>query len=106
MSSYAAHHVHTRRPLWFESLAKWSYLIVIGKWGQTPQHFRVRAALPAAESHGLPMQADFSFFFDSGGRRRCYIAPERFHQGSTDDKSRTPLATPLHPAMVGSIPCP
>ncbi len=24
-------------------------------------------------------QADFSFFFDVGGRRRCYVAPERFY---------------------------
>lgn len=23
--------------------------------------------------------SEFSFFFDTGGRRRCYIAPERFH---------------------------
>eukprot|EP00955_Chlamydomonas_euryale_P114570 366286-Chlamydomonas_euryale.AAC.4 len=24
-------------------------------------------------------QAEFSYFFDTGGRRRCYIAPERFY---------------------------
>ena len=23
--------------------------------------------------------ADFSFYFDSGGRRTCYLAPERFY---------------------------
>lgn len=27
-------------------------------------------------------QADFSYWFDTGGRRRCYIAPERFYTGS------------------------
>eukprot|EP00898_Chlorokybus_atmophyticus_P003180 jgi/Chlat1/3863/Chrsp26S04158 len=26
--------------------------------------------------------ADFSFFFDTGGRRRCYVAPERFYEPS------------------------
>ena len=25
--------------------------------------------------------ADFSYFFDAGGRRRCYVAPERFVDG-------------------------
>jgi len=25
--------------------------------------------------------ADYSFFFDTGGRRRCYVAPERFRDG-------------------------
>ncbi|KAL0337344.1 UNVERIFIED_CONTAM: Serine/threonine-protein kinase VPS15 [Sesamum calycinum] len=24
--------------------------------------------------------SDFSFFFDTGGRRRCYVAPERFYE--------------------------
>lgn len=35
--------------------------------------------------HALPFptpttthQAEYSFYFDTGGRRRCYIAPERF----------------------------
>lgn len=31
------------------------------------------------------MQADFSFYFDTGGRRRCYIAPERFYESGTAD---------------------
>lgn len=26
--------------------------------------------------------ADFSFFYDIGGHRRCYIAPERFYEGA------------------------
>lgn len=25
------------------------------------------------------LQADFSFYFDTGGRRRAYLAPERFY---------------------------
>ena len=24
--------------------------------------------------------ADYSYFFDTGGRRRCYVAPERFQE--------------------------
>ncbi|MCO5613378.1 hypothetical protein L7F22_067654 [Adiantum nelumboides] len=28
--------------------------------------------------------ADFSFFFDTGGRRRCYVAPERFFEPGGD----------------------
>ncbi|KAK9806003.1 hypothetical protein WJX73_003643 [Symbiochloris irregularis] len=46
--------------------------------------------------------ADFSFFFDTGGRRRCYIAPERFHPTGT---AQAPNA-PLHPAMdIFSLGC-
>ena len=26
--------------------------------------------------------ADYSYFFDTGGRRRCYVAPERFRDGN------------------------
>ena len=29
--------------------------------------------------------ADFSFFFDAGERRRCYVAPERFSDGEAAD---------------------
>jgi phosphoinositide-3-kinase, regulatory subunit 4 len=34
----------------------------------------------------LPLDdpADFSFFFDTSGRRTCYIAPERFYTASTN----------------------
>lgn len=39
-------------------------------------------------------QAEFSYFFDTGGRRRCYIAPERFYV----DCAR-PVG-PLTPQMV------
>lgn len=38
-------------------------------------------------------QADFSFFFDTSGKRKCYIAPERFYDLVTD----APAA--LTPAM-------
>ena len=35
--------------------------------------------------------ADFSFFFDAGGRRRCYLAPERFTDGSSAADFDVPL---------------
>lgn len=28
--------------------------------------------------------SDFSFFFDTGGRRRCYLAPERFYEPGSE----------------------
>ena len=43
------------------------------------------------------LQADFSFFFDTGGRRRCYLAPERFYSPSDAPEGEAPL----QPAMVG-----
>ncbi len=53
------------------------------------------------------LQAEYSFFFDTGGRRRAYIAPERFYTsgqgqggaagGAAD--ARPPSA--LTPEMVG-----
>ena len=45
------------------------------------------------------MQADFSFFFDTGGRRRCYIAPERLYTSDTPEADALSEA-PLHPSMV------
>lgn len=30
--------------------------------------------------------SDFSFFFDTGGRRRCYLAPERFYDHGCDNQ--------------------
>lgn len=48
------------------------------------------------------MQADFSFFFDTGGRRRCYIAPERFYE-STSSNPEQAAAQQLKPEMVGTI---
>jgi phosphoinositide-3-kinase regulatory subunit 4 len=45
--------------------------------------------------------ADFSFFFDAGQRRRCYLAPERFY-----DPGSPPPAGPVTPTMdVFSMGC-
>ncbi|GBG00520.1 phosphoinositide 3-kinase regulatory subunit 4 [Raphidocelis subcapitata] len=40
--------------------------------------------------------ADFSFFFDTGGRRRCYLAPERFFEGPP---GAVDASAPLTPEM-------
>ncbi|KAG6478579.1 serine/threonine-protein kinase VPS15-like [Zingiber officinale] len=48
--------------------------------------------------------SDFSFFFDTGGRRRCYLAPERFY----DHGGESPVApdAPLKPSMdIFSMGC-
>ncbi|GAB4852674.1 Serine/threonine-protein kinase [Ancistrocladus abbreviatus] len=48
--------------------------------------------------------SDFSFFFDTGGRRLCYLAPERFYEHGVD----TPVASegPLKPSMdIFSVGC-
>ena len=47
------------------------------------------------------VQADFSFFFDTGGRRRCYIAPERFYESSSSNSEQV-AAQQLKPEMVGT----
>ena len=50
--------------------------------------------------HGMCVrQADFSFYFDTGGRRRCYIAPERFYEAGAGDPAQL-AAQPLRPEMV------
>lgn len=49
----------------------------------------------------LLMQADFSFFFDTGGRRKCYIAPERFYDAAGAGKAQEAAGSQLTPAMVG-----
>lgn len=50
------------------------------------------------------VQADFSFFFDTGGRRRCYLAPERFYEAPSAAAAGGPVA--LTPAMdVFSLGC-
>jgi serine/threonine protein kinase len=50
------------------------------------------------------LQADFSFFFDTGGRRRCYLAPERFYEAQSAAAAGGPVA--LTPAMdVFSLGC-
>ena len=33
--------------------------------------------------------ADFNYFYDSMGRRRCYLAPERFYERSASSRTRT-----------------
>lgn len=46
--------------------------------------------------------ADFSFFFDTGGRRKCCIAPERFYDPAPGGPSPAQAAgAQLTPAMVG-----
>ncbi|CAM6126892.1 unnamed protein product [Calypogeia fissa] len=48
--------------------------------------------------------SDFSFFFDTGGRRRCYLAPERFYDPSSDPPVSSDA--PLKPAMdIFSMGC-
>ena len=49
------------------------------------------------------MQADFSFFFDTGGRRRCYIAPERFYESSSSNLEQISVQR-LQPEMVCLLP--
>ncbi|KAF7081042.1 hypothetical protein CFC21_085021 [Triticum aestivum] len=48
--------------------------------------------------------SDFSFFFDTGGRRRCYLAPERFHEHGAE--SQVSSDAPLKPSMdIFSLGC-
>eukprot|EP00250_Pteridium_aquilinum_P016932 c23371_g3_i3 orf=69-4718(+) len=48
--------------------------------------------------------ADFSFFFDTGGRRRCYVAPERFFEPGGDMGNAE--SGVLEPAMdIFSVGC-
>eukprot|EP00850_Spirogloea_muscicola_P001771 SM000006S19536 [mRNA] locus=s6:1491579:1504808:+ [translate_table: standard] len=54
----------------------------------------------------LPLDnpSDYSFFFDTGGRRRCYVAPERFYDPAL--QSTPPVEAPLEPAMdIFSLGC-
>ncbi|KAK1377666.1 Serine/threonine-protein kinase VPS15 [Heracleum sosnowskyi] len=41
--------------------------------------------------------SDFSFFFDTGGRRRCYLAPERFYEHGGE--MQVAHDAPLRPSM-------
>ncbi|KAL8102489.1 hypothetical protein AgCh_027112 [Apium graveolens] len=41
--------------------------------------------------------SDFSFFFDTGGRRRCYLAPERFYEHGGE--MQVSHEAPLRPSM-------
>ncbi|KAF3791532.1 putative serine/threonine-protein kinase [Nymphaea thermarum] len=48
--------------------------------------------------------SDFSFFFDTGGRRRCYLAPERFFEHGAEIQSSQDA--PLKPSMdIFSLGC-
>lgn len=48
--------------------------------------------------------ADFSFFFDTSGRRKCYLAPERFYDPAAAGITPQQAATaPLTPAMVRGL---
>eukprot|EP00850_Spirogloea_muscicola_P015320 SM000116S24241 [mRNA] locus=s116:231404:242857:- [translate_table: standard] len=54
----------------------------------------------------LPLDnpSDYSFFFDAGGRRRCYVAPERFYDPAL--QPIPPMEAPLEPAMdIFSLGC-
>ncbi|PKA48283.1 putative serine/threonine-protein kinase CCRP1 [Apostasia shenzhenica] len=49
--------------------------------------------------------SDFSFFFDTGGRRRCYLAPERFydHGGEAQIAPDAPLKKSMDIFSVGCV---
>ncbi|KAK8968618.1 Serine/threonine-protein kinase SAPK4 [Platanthera guangdongensis] len=49
--------------------------------------------------------SDFSFFFDTGGRRRCYLAPERFydHVGEAHNAPDAPLKKSMDIFSVGCV---
>ncbi|XP_024959351.1 serine/threonine-protein kinase VPS15-like isoform X1 [Cynara cardunculus var. scolymus] len=48
--------------------------------------------------------SDFSFFFDTGGRRRCYLAPERFYEHGGE--IQIAQDAPLRPSMdIFSVGC-
>ncbi|XAR53396.1 Non-specific serine/threonine protein kinase [Bertholletia excelsa] len=48
--------------------------------------------------------SDFSFFFDTGGRRRCYLAPERFYEHGGE--MQVAQDAPLKPSMdIFSVGC-
>ncbi|XP_020241564.1 phosphoinositide 3-kinase regulatory subunit 4 isoform X2 [Asparagus officinalis] len=49
--------------------------------------------------------SDFSFFFDTGGRRRCYLAPERFydHGGDTQISQDAPLKKSMDIFSLGCV---
>ncbi|KAK9073744.1 hypothetical protein SSX86_006338 [Deinandra increscens subsp. villosa] len=48
--------------------------------------------------------SDFSFFFDTGGRRRCYLAPERFYEHGGENQ--VAQDAPLRPSMdIFSVGC-
>jgi serine/threonine protein kinase len=53
----------------------------------------------------LENTADFTYFFDTCGRRRCYLAPERFLPSTAAVRRRiVPVRRLLGPAMHASAP--
>ena len=47
--------------------------------------------------------ADFSFFFDTSGRRTCYLAPERFLQSGEDATGKGPINWAMDVFSVGCV---
>jgi phosphoinositide-3-kinase regulatory subunit 4 len=47
--------------------------------------------------------ADFSFYFDTSGRRTCYLAPERFLRSSEDATKKTGLNWSMDIFSVGCV---
>lgn len=47
--------------------------------------------------------ADFSFFFDTSGRRTCYLAPERFLRPGEDATGRSPINWAMDIFSVGCV---
>jgi phosphoinositide-3-kinase, regulatory subunit 4 len=47
--------------------------------------------------------ADFSFFFDTSGRRTCYLAPERFLHPGEDATGRGPINWAMDVFSVGCV---
>lgn len=48
--------------------------------------------------------ADFLYFFDAVGRRRCYVAPERFRKRQTDDASGVDKDSSSSSSRVAPVP--
>lgn len=64
------------------------------------KHLRQPAPVATPALHSLTLlvclQFEFSYYFETGTRRRCYLAPERFY----DAGQASPHPDALQPAMV------
>ncbi|KZF19387.1 ARM repeat-containing protein [Xylona heveae TC161] len=47
--------------------------------------------------------ADFSYYFDTSGRRTCYLAPERFYSPATQNEERGPVNWAMDIFSVGCV---
>ncbi|KAF2423644.1 ARM repeat-containing protein [Tothia fuscella] len=47
--------------------------------------------------------ADFSFYFDTSGRRTCYLAPERFLRAGEDGAGKSPINWAMDIFSVGCV---